>query len=303
LSVAPAAKSAAYPRWGWGSSAAAGAIGRRGRSTASQNARNRRRISDDSVQFPYRFRSSSEWHAACVGRQTSCNPGIDVGYSLVVSRSHRCGSSRSVGFLGLIVRSHFAPIGAAMFRMERRNHCRTEAYAHVCTLFSVDTSCPVDKLKKVENGCKIERFDDSSDFGCRRASRSAMSGGLEGGRMGLACPFGSSKSVAEAGLFPYPRVQTREIPPPGVLGSRFRRPRSLAAPGPDTPRFDRVEVRAPSRTGRIRPGGDAFRSGGSGTRDRRRHRLCKLTRGPAGECRVARLPHGKGCSKPQAIAG
>jgi hypothetical protein len=52
-----------------------------------------------------------------------------------------------------------APIGAQVFAIERRNHSKTTVYGLDCVLRPVDTTTPVDKLKKAKKGLKFERFD------------------------------------------------------------------------------------------------------------------------------------------------
>jgi hypothetical protein len=52
-----------------------------------------------------------------------------------------------------------APIGAQVFAIERRNHSKTRVYGLGCVLRPVDTTTPVDKMKKAKKGFKFERFD------------------------------------------------------------------------------------------------------------------------------------------------
>jgi len=73
-----------------------------------------------------------------------------------------------------------------MFKMERLNHSRTKVYADPCALLPVDTFSPADKLKKVENGLKFERFDDFSDFDVAQSARPARNGEWERSLLSLA---------------------------------------------------------------------------------------------------------------------
>jgi hypothetical protein len=69
-----------------------------------------------------------------------------------------------------------APIGAAMFKMERLNHSRTKVYGDACALLPVDTFSPADRLKKVKNGLKFERFGVFFDFDGSLSTRPARCG-------------------------------------------------------------------------------------------------------------------------------
>ena len=57
------------------------------------------------------------------------------------------------------VSSNYAPIGAQVFAIERRNHSKTGVYEDLCVRVPVDTTIAVDKIKKAEKGFKFERFD------------------------------------------------------------------------------------------------------------------------------------------------
>jgi hypothetical protein len=57
------------------------------------------------------------------------------------------------------VSSNYAPIGAQVFAIERRNHSKTGVYEDFCVRVPVDTTIAVDKIKKAEKGFKFERFD------------------------------------------------------------------------------------------------------------------------------------------------
>jgi hypothetical protein len=46
-----------------------------------------------------------------------------------------------------------------VFAFERRNHSRTGVYGILCMRVSVDTTSPVDKLKKAKKSFKFDRFD------------------------------------------------------------------------------------------------------------------------------------------------
>ena len=88
-----------------------------------------------------------------------------------------------------------APIGAQVFTIERRNHSKTGVYEDLCMRVSVDTTSPVDKLKKAKKGFKFERFDVSiqlirSSWG-QRGSKGRI--GREAARMG-GLPFDSASS-------------------------------------------------------------------------------------------------------------
>jgi hypothetical protein len=52
-----------------------------------------------------------------------------------------------------------APIGAQVFRFERRNHYKTIVYGLVRLRIAVDTPMAADKLKKCKKGLKFERFE------------------------------------------------------------------------------------------------------------------------------------------------
>ena len=67
--------------------------------------------------------------------------------------------SAATGWLEKQARARSAPIGAQVFVFERRNHSKTGVYGILCMRVSVDTTSPVDKLKKAKKSLKFERFD------------------------------------------------------------------------------------------------------------------------------------------------
>jgi len=73
-----------------------------------------------------------------------------------------------------------------MFKMERLNHSRTKVYGDPCVLLPVDTFDRADKLKKVENGLKFERFDVFSDFNGAQSAWPTRNGEWERSLAGLA---------------------------------------------------------------------------------------------------------------------
>jgi hypothetical protein len=73
-----------------------------------------------------------------------------------------------------------------MFKMERLNHSRTKVYGDRCALLPVDTFDRADKLKKVENGLKFERFDVFSDFNGAQSAWPTRNGEWERSLAGLA---------------------------------------------------------------------------------------------------------------------
>ena len=142
--------------------------------------------------------------------------------------------------------------------MERRNHCRTEVYGILCVLFPVDTSNPVDKLKKVENSLKIERFEVFSESEGAQPTRSVMNGELECSSVGLVRlsrraargQFRGKPSLSPAGslnpatlvALAYLPAPTNEIP---IDRSRLRPTISLRRDPVDVGQFGQTVARAP----------------------------------------------------------
>ena len=70
-----------------------------------------------------------------------------------------------------------APIGAEVFEIERRNHCRTGVYGSRCISRLLDTSRRADKLREAKNGFKTERFDVFPEFLDTPSERTDREGG------------------------------------------------------------------------------------------------------------------------------
>ena len=75
-----------------------------------------------------------------------------------------------------------------MFETERRNHYRTGVYPDVCARFAVDTQGREDKLDKVKNRFKFERFDAFFYFVGERPDRSVRNGETESAPAGSVRP-------------------------------------------------------------------------------------------------------------------
>jgi hypothetical protein len=103
-----------------------------------------------------------------------------------------------------------------MFTMERFNHSRTQVYGDRCMLFSVDTLTPADKMEKVKNGLKFERFDVFSDSCCAQPAWSALNEEWERSSVGSVrfCSARAVQVVAPEALYlpanpsEFPRLMT-----------------------------------------------------------------------------------------------
>jgi hypothetical protein len=134
-----------------------------------------------------RFRQLWLQDASEVCTQIPRNQGNRSGYSLVWNqRSLRAARGKSAC-------ADSAPIGAQVFKFERRNHSKTGVYEDLCRRVPVDTTTAVDKLEKAKKGFKFERFNvlfqlTGSSWG-RQGSKHRI--GREAARMG-GLPFDSA---------------------------------------------------------------------------------------------------------------
>ncbi len=171
-----------------------------------------------------------------------------------------------------------------MFTMERLNHFKTEVYGDRCVFFSVDTLSAADKMEKVKNGLKFERFDVFPDFFCAQSARPALNEERQRSSVGFV-RFLSARAVQtgspETPYLPaipneFPSLLTVVVSPVAFehgCSAVFGRPQIFASAfvsSPARPEGDLNDIR------RARPV---------------RHRLCKLTHEPAGG-RMARSPDG-----------
>jgi hypothetical protein len=130
------------------------------------------------------FRRPRRLAATCVGSRLVRNLRHRSGYLLVSGNVSKRRIRRSCADRG----TGSAPIGAEMFKNERRKHFRTRVYGELCIRFAVDTSSPVDKMKKVEKGFKNERFDVSVNFTDAWPAESAPTGECDRSPAGDARP-------------------------------------------------------------------------------------------------------------------
>jgi len=123
-----------------------------------------------------------------------------------------------------------APIGAEVFKMERRNHFRAGVYGNVCLLFSVDTSDLADKLRKLKTVVKSGGstfFPTLNDFAEASPPRPVSNGRLE--------RFPAAWGAPSEALGLYETFGTARISPADQANFRFcrriRRPERRSAAG------------------------------------------------------------------------